>query len=519
MKHRRSVLVATVCAAATLGVAGPAYAFWSVGSSNAAGSAKADALGAPTASAAASGATIVITVSAAPASGPAPTGYRVDRTSPTSATGVCTITGATGSCTDTSPAAGSNAYAVYAKVGANWVAANAATASASTDTTPPTNALSLTAGTNAFLSGSGSPYTLYYRGNAAGSFKLVDAVADAGSGPASATFPAIGTTGWTHAAETVTTPSGGPYTSTAFGWTASPSNPGAYVVTGADKVGNTSTATVNFASDTAGPTGGSITYADGYYRTTSVAITLSTGTDAGSGVNAASAQVQRASASLSAGACGTFGSFSNVSLTGSADTSVTSGNCYKYQYVVADNVGNSTTYTSSSVAKVDAVAPAVTAVTLANGNGTAQLNDTVTVTYSEPMDESTFCSLWSGTGNQTIGGNNAVTVTITDNGANDTLTVSSTTCAFNFGSVALGGDYVSATTTFSGSGTSKSQIMYQQGTTTPTLVISLGAPNNAGNLKTVPSNGTPVYTAASGLTDLAGNALPTTPVNGTAGRL
>ena len=73
------------------------------------------------------------------------------------------------------------------------------------DTTSPADSLSLTAATGAYYSTApGSPF-LYYKGNAPGSFKIVDAVTDSGSGPASATFPSIATTGWTHAAQTVGT--------------------------------------------------------------------------------------------------------------------------------------------------------------------------------------------------------------------------------------------------------------------------------------------------------------------------
>ena len=49
------------------------------------------------------------------------------------------------------------------------------------------------------------------RSNAAGSFGLVATVTDAGSGAASASFPLMATAGWTHTAETDTTPTGGPY--------------------------------------------------------------------------------------------------------------------------------------------------------------------------------------------------------------------------------------------------------------------------------------------------------------------
>src|SRR5439155_12076731 len=55
----------------------------------------------------------------------------------------------------------------------------------------PTNSLALGTTTGAYLSGS----TLFYKGNAAGSFTLVDAVSDTDSGPGSTTFPAIATTG------------------------------------------------------------------------------------------------------------------------------------------------------------------------------------------------------------------------------------------------------------------------------------------------------------------------------------
>ena len=112
--------------------------------------------------------------------------------------------------------------------------------------------------------------------------------------------------------------------------------------------------------DKTAPSGGSITYTDGYYTTASVPITYTLGTDSESGLNTASGKIQRASATLSGGVCGSFGSFTDLvtEFDGSyTDTSVASGNCYKYQYVIADNVGNSATYTSDNIAKVDTDAP------------------------------------------------------------------------------------------------------------------------------------------------------------------
>ena len=89
--------------------------------------------------------------------------------------------------------------------------------------------------------------TIFYKGDAPGSFQLTDAVTDAASGPVSAGFPAIATAGWTHAAETVTVGTGSPptttYTSSTFSWTASPSNPTGYTVLSSVAAGN------NFTSD------------------------------------------------------------------------------------------------------------------------------------------------------------------------------------------------------------------------------------------------------------------------------
>jgi uncharacterized repeat protein (TIGR01451 family) len=231
---------------------------------------------------------------------------------------------------------------------------SSATTTVIRDTTAPTHALSLNSASGAFLSGGN---TLYYKGNAAGSFRLVDALADSFSGPASVTYPATATTGWTHAAETVTTPSGGPYTSSTFSWTAGPANPTGYSVSGADNAGNTSSVGLTFVNDSTAPSGGSISYTNGMVYRTSVPVTTANGTDSQSGINTSTTQVVRAQATLnlSTQACGAFGGFTtNVTLVGGNDTSVVSGNCYMYRYLVSDRVGNQATYSSSSVAKVDA---------------------------------------------------------------------------------------------------------------------------------------------------------------------
>jgi Bacterial Ig-like domain len=133
-----------------------------------------------------------------------------------------------------------------------------------------------------------------------------------------------------------------------------------------DAAGNTSSVSTNtFTYDSTPPTG-SVSYTNGYVTSPSVAVTFSA-TDAVSGVNTASGQLERASAPLAGGTCGSFSSFGAVGPTGVTspytDSSVTSGSCYEYEYIVSDNAGNTATVTSADVVKVDTAAPPVPTLT------------------------------------------------------------------------------------------------------------------------------------------------------------
>jgi hypothetical protein len=225
------------------------------------------------------------------------------------------------------------------------------------DVTPPTHALTMTAATGAYLSGS----TLYYRSTSAGSFRLVNTPTDDASGPASVTYPSLGLWGWTHATQTVSTPSGGPYASAAYSFAAHPASPGTYSISGQDNLARQSTFDLRFAEDQTPPSGVSITYAGGVSRTLSIPLSRVNGTDSASGLNEASGIVRRDVATLtlnsspSTSTCGSFpGTFgTTLALTGNNDASVSHARCYKYRYLVSDNVGNQTTYTSSTIVKVD----------------------------------------------------------------------------------------------------------------------------------------------------------------------
>ena len=222
------------------------------------------------------------------------------------------------------------------------------------DNTLPTNALTLSSVTGgAYLSGT----TVYYRGAALGNFQLKNTVADAGSGPASSIFPALGGTvgGWTHTTQTVNTPAGGPYVTTNnFAWPAAESASPTEAVTSTDNAGNTSTVTtLTFTNDSTAPTGGALTVngtaASGVGTSsysTSGNFTIGTRTDynADTGSGFASSTLTVASATLTANSCGSYGAPSVI--VGSPAQTQTTG-CYLYTLTGLDHVGNSATITTS----------------------------------------------------------------------------------------------------------------------------------------------------------------------------
>ncbi len=268
------------------------------------------------------------------------------------------------------------------------------------DVTAPTNTLALTSATGSYLSGS----TLYYNSNNAGSFKLSDTIADSGSGPASITYPALLLSGWSHANETIPTPTAGTYPSSTFSWSSHPSSPSTYTVSSQDNLANTATTAVTFVSDQSPPSGGSITYTNGIVKSASVAISTTTGTDTQSGVNPGSAIVRRDTTSLDTATdtCGTFpGTYATtVALVGGADTSVSNAHCYQYRYFISDNVGNQATYPSGNIVKLD-TAPKVTSIVSQQsggtaGNGQLQVGDRLVLTFDEELSPASVPAMFTG---------------------------------------------------------------------------------------------------------------------------
>ena len=262
------------------------------------------------------------------------------------------------------------------------------------DGTAPTHSLSVTgvSGKTAFKAGSN---TLYYFGSSAGSFKVKDTISDSGSGPLQVTYPLVSTSGWTHAAETVTAaPS---FTSSTYSWTAgATTSPGAQSIVAEDKALQTSTATLTLTNDTTGPTGQSVALGGGpNFATLSVPLTLMKGTDAGAGVDGASGLVERAAATATTATCGTFGPWAPVTLVAGADSSVVAGNCYRYRYTISDLLGNASGPSAPSADAVIATSATTTTTTAATTTTTTTTSAATTsvVTIDAPTE-------LTGAGNQ-----------------------------------------------------------------------------------------------------------------------
>ncbi|MFZ6014785.1 MAG: peptidoglycan-binding protein [Patescibacteria group bacterium] len=136
--------------------------------------------------------------------------------------------------------------------------------------------------------------------------------------------------------------------------------------------------------DTTAPTGGSITYVDGYRTTLSVPITYSIGSDAGVGLDLSTGRIRRASAVLNpGGTCGSFSGYSNLvyETDGSyTDTSVQNNMCYRYSYRIADLAGNEALYASGNTVRVDIYAPTITITAPTKLSGATITDTTINVT-------------------------------------------------------------------------------------------------------------------------------------------
>ena len=242
-------------------------------------------------------------------------------------------------------------------------------------TAPPVPALSFSAIGNGYWSGSGT--TIYYRpGAASGGFRVTATSADTTSGTSAIGFPTL-PAGWSS--------SSGGFGIRDYSWSAAnPTAPsGSQTVTATNNAGGSASTGFTATPDGAAPAGGSITYAAGYTTAATISVAFANGTDAGSGLDAASGLLQRSSAPLSGGSCGTFDAFSTIAAAPATPTStgVTTGSCYQYRYLISDNVGNTTTYASAGIVEADSSPPVV-----AIADPGADVRGTITVTVTADDD-------------------------------------------------------------------------------------------------------------------------------------
>jgi hypothetical protein len=189
--------------------------------------------------------------------------------------------------------------------------------------------------------------TLFYRPAAAGAFTVAATSGDPESGIARVSFPTLAGAGGGGVDETA------PYEAT-YDWAGGLAATGAQQVNASNGAGLTAGGSFTLAADALGPTGMSVTLLGGdTFPGRAVPMRVEEGSDADSGLDAGSVRVERDSAALAAGVCGLYsGTWTTVSLHGSADTSVEPGNCYRYRVSVSDNVGNVSTSPPSRDAKV-----------------------------------------------------------------------------------------------------------------------------------------------------------------------
>jgi hypothetical protein len=230
--------------------------------------------------------------------------------------------------------------------------------------------------------------------------------------------------------------------------------------------------------------------------------------DAGSGVNSAQFQTSPhgASAWTNLGAADTTSPYGVT-----WNTTAYADGQYDLRVITTDKSGNSIT-SAAVMVEVQNAAPTATAVQLLDSAGIAgraEQADRIIITFSDTLRVSTLCSAWSGDfTDQSLAGLGDVTVTITDGGvANDSLTVTSASCALHFGTIGLGstGYATGGNVTFSGATTAdKSTIAW---TTAPhTLTLTLGHSAGTGATGTVVSSAA-TYTPDAAIKNGIGTAI------------
>ena len=211
------------------------------------------------------------------------------------------------------------------------------------DTTrPSTPSLGFSGLSNVYVSGP----NVYFNSNASGNFTVTATASDSSSGIASYSFPTSLGTGWT-----TTSPS---TSSRKYAFVTGAASPGTQSISVTNNAGSTSVpVNIIVAPDITAPVASAPTYA-ATITAGPASITIGAVTDSGSGVN--TIELQRSISPETGTTCTGFGGFTNLApVTASStysDTGVAKKNCYQYQLVMTDNLGNQATTAPGAIIRV-----------------------------------------------------------------------------------------------------------------------------------------------------------------------
>jgi hypothetical protein len=189
-----------------------------------------------------------------------------------------------------------------------------------------------------------------------------------------------------------------------------------------------------------------------------------------------------------------FTTLTTAPFTLTGNTTTVPDGVYELRAVVKDRAGNQTIANFPGTITIDNTAPHATDVQAANGGAAGRLdaNDTLTFTYSEPIAPASIDAGWDGTAK-------AVTVTVAENGAADTLEVydGATRVALTSPTqpLQLNADWVSATTSYPATMTR----------TGSTVKLTFGTPATDNSWTGVSTPAAMTWTPSTAATDLAGN--------------
>lgn len=303
-------------------------------------------------------------------------------------------------------------------------------------------------------------------------------------------------------------------------FTAKTSNEGDVITAAPDFVPPAITATV--VAKSLGGITGYVRKGGGYYVYANVS--ADTGNPA-SGLatvkaNAAEITSGQTEAALTAGtytAGGTSYNYRSAELTATA----TVEGSKTYSVTAKDNAGNAKTVNGTAI--VDSVVPTATDIQTTNKsggtNGLAEIGDSITYTFSEPIDPQSILAGWTGASTNVV-------VRIADNGilglstGNDELFIynAANTATLPFGAVNMGrGDYVAGLLggmiNFGAGGTKSTMVMSGNA-----ITITLGTEAGEGILvgpTTAGGTGTMIWTPVATPYDRAGNVISTAPATET----